>query len=245
MPEQLSLFEALPQDIVSSETESTPPTNHLRILGGAVVICDGLLFIRTLYSIDTVLRVLKYSPLQFNAFSHHHSLIRSSPPSLARTRLGFLAHSHYVSLRNIPTHSQPLHPRSLSIVLQLCSNLTRPIVSHLFPLALALPGQPLPTLGRGIGCVVLQAATESGCSAFSIDLMERPAEMASEQRAQMMMRAPFSEGRALGRCRARTREHAQEATREQTHGALTHRAYEAFGEKRDFPPFRLSIAPRD
>ena len=75
--------------------------------------------------------------------------------------------------------------------------------------------------------------------------MESPAEMACEQRAQMMMRAPFSESRALWRCRARTREHTQEATREQTHGALRHRAREAFCEKRDFPPFRLSIAPLD
>ena len=92
---------------------------------------------------------------------------------------------------------------------------------------------------------MFQDALQSGCSACGVELMEKTVGMACEQRAQMMMRAPFSEGRALGRCRARTREHAQEATREQTYGALRHRARQAFGEKRDFPPFRLSIAPRD
>ena len=69
MPEQLSLFETLPQDIVPSKIENTPPTNDLRMLGCAVLLCDGPLFIRTLDSIDTILRTLKYPPLSFNAFA--------------------------------------------------------------------------------------------------------------------------------------------------------------------------------
>ncbi|KAH9971215.1 histone methylation DOT1 [Lactifluus volemus] len=44
-------------------------------------------------------------------------------------------------------------------------------------------------LGSGVGNVVLQAALQSGCSAFGVEVMEKLTEMACEQRAQMIMRA--------------------------------------------------------
>ncbi|KAH9992511.1 histone methylation protein DOT1-domain-containing protein [Russula compacta] len=63
------------------------------------------------------------------------------------------------------------------------------LVSRLLSLSRAQPGTLLLDLGSGVGNVVLQAALQSGCSAFGVEVMERPAGMACEQRAQMMMRA--------------------------------------------------------
>lgn len=63
------------------------------------------------------------------------------------------------------------------------------LVSRILSLARARPDALLLDLGSGVGNVVLQAALQSGCTAFGVELMEKPAEMACEQRAQMMMRA--------------------------------------------------------
>jgi H3 lysine-79-specific histone-lysine N-methyltransferase len=68
-PEQRSLFVTLLHDIIPLEMEMTPATNHLRMLRRAVSLCDGPLFVRTLKTINSLLRMLKYRPLPLDAFA--------------------------------------------------------------------------------------------------------------------------------------------------------------------------------
>ncbi len=63
------------------------------------------------------------------------------------------------------------------------------LASRLLSLTRAGPGTLLLDLGSGVVNIVVHAALQSGCSAFGIEVMENPSEMACEQRAQMMMRA--------------------------------------------------------
>ena len=44
-------------------------------------------------------------------------------------------------------------------------------------------------LGLGVRKVVLQVALQSCCSAFGVELMEKPVEMVCEKRVQTIMRA--------------------------------------------------------
>ena len=63
------------------------------------------------------------------------------------------------------------------------------LVSRLLSLTRTRPGTLFLDLGSGVGNVVQHAALQSGCSAFGVEVMEKPAEMAREQRNQTMMRA--------------------------------------------------------
>ena len=64
-----------------------------------------------------------------------------------------------------------------------------PFVSRLLSLSRAHPIAILLAFGSAVENVVLQATPQSGCSAFGVDLMEKPAEMACEQRTHTVMRA--------------------------------------------------------
>ena len=68
-PEQRSLFGTLPQDIVPTEVENTPLTNHPWMLRRAFAFCDGPLFTPTLDSIHALLRALRYPPLPSDTFA--------------------------------------------------------------------------------------------------------------------------------------------------------------------------------
>ena len=191
-PEQRSLFGTLPQDIVPTETEDTPATNHLRTLRRAVTLCDGPLFMRTLDSINALLRKLKYPPLPPDPFTP------AQPNELRAAVAGWSATGlpRAVALRIVEeTYQRTVGPRTHELNhYQAFSDtvygeLMPSLVSRLLSLARARPDTLLLDLGGGVGNVVLQAALQSGCSAFGVELMEKPAEMACEQRAQMMMRA--------------------------------------------------------
>ncbi|KAH9171706.1 histone-lysine N-methyltransferase [Lactarius sanguifluus] len=191
-PKQRSFFGTLPQDIVPAENEDTPATNHLRMLRRAVALCDGPLFIRTLDSINALLRMLKYPPLPSDAFAP------PQPNALRATVAGWSATGlpRPVALRIVEeTYQRTVGPRTHELNhYQAFSDtvygeLMPSLVSRLLSFARARPGTLLLDLGSGVGNVVLQAALQSGCSAFGVELMEKPAEMACEQRAQMRMRA--------------------------------------------------------
>ncbi|KAI0297535.1 S-adenosyl-L-methionine-dependent methyltransferase [Multifurca ochricompacta] len=191
-PEQRSLFGTLPQDIVPVEKENTPATNHLRMLRRAVAICDGPLFMRTLDTINALLRILKYPPLPSDTFAPPQpNALRAAVAGWNTTGL-----PRAVALRIVEeTYQRTVGPRTHELNhYQAFSDtvygeLMPSLVSRLLSLTRACPGMLLLDLGSGVGNIVLQAALQSGCSAFGVELMEKPAEMACEQRAQMMMRA--------------------------------------------------------
>jgi H3 lysine-79-specific histone-lysine N-methyltransferase len=169
-----------------------PATNHLRMLRRAVALCDGPLFMRTLHSINALLRILKYPPLPSDAFAPPQpNALRSAVAGWNATGL-----PRAVALRIVEeTYQRTVGPRTHELNHyqafsdSVYGELMPPLVSRILSLARARPGTLLLDLGGGVGNVVLQAALQSGCSAFGVELMEKPAEMACEQRAQMMMRA--------------------------------------------------------
>lgn len=191
-PEQRSLFGTLPNDIVPVETEQTPATNHLRMLRRAVTLCDGPLFLRTLDTINTLLRRLKYPPLPSDTFAPPQpNALRAAVAGWSATGLPAAVAVRIVEetyQRTVGPRTHELsHYRAFSD--SVYGELMPSLVSRLLSLSRAQPGTLLLDLGSGVGNVVLQAALQSGCSAFGVEVMERPAGMACEQREQIMMRA--------------------------------------------------------
>jgi H3 lysine-79-specific histone-lysine N-methyltransferase len=172
--------------------EATPPTDHLRMLRRAVALCDGPLFVQTLDTINSLLRTLKYPPLPSDTFAPPQpNALRAAVADWSSTGL-----PRAIALRIVEeTYQRTVGPRTHELSQYqafsdtVYGELMPSLVSRLLSLTGAGPGTLLLDLGSGVGNVVLHAALQSGCSAFGVEVMEKPSEMAREQRAQMMMRA--------------------------------------------------------
>jgi H3 lysine-79-specific histone-lysine N-methyltransferase len=172
--------------------ETTPATNHLRMLRRAVALCDGPLFAQTLDSINLLLRNLKYPPLPSDTFAPPQpNALRAAVSDWSATGL-----PRAIALRIVEeTYQRTVGPRTHELSRYqafsdtVYGELMPSLVSRLLSLTRAGPGTLLLDLGSGVGNVVLHAALQSGCSAFGVEVMGKPSEMAREQRAQMIVRA--------------------------------------------------------
>ena len=122
-----------------------------------------------------------------------------------------------------------------------------PLVSRFLSLARARPDTLFLDLGSGVGNVVLQAALQSGCTPLGVELMEKPAEIACEQRAQMMVRAQMW-GVCMGDVEL---EHANTLENPRVNELMARADVvlvnnKVFGEKRESPPpaFRLFLGTK-
>jgi len=162
------------------------------MLRRAVALCDGPLFVRTLHTINKLLRCLKYPPLPSDTFAPPQpNALRAAVAGWSATGLPCA-----VALRIVEeTYQRTVGPRTHELNhYQAFSDtvygeLMPSLVSRLLSLTRTRPDMLLLDLGSGVGNVVLHAALQSGCFAFGVEIMEKPAEMACEQRTQMMMRA--------------------------------------------------------
>jgi H3 lysine-79-specific histone-lysine N-methyltransferase len=162
------------------------------MLRRAVTRCDGPLFLSTLDTINKLLRMLKYPPLPSDIFAPPQpNALRTAVAGWSATGL-----PRAVALRIVEeTYQRTVGPRTHELNhYQAFSDtvygeLMPSLVSRLLSLTRAQPGTLFLDLGSGVGNVVLHAALQSGCSAFGVEVMEKPAAMAREQHAQMMMRA--------------------------------------------------------
>jgi len=162
------------------------------MLRRAVALCDGPLFMQTLDTINSLLRTLKYPPLPSDTFAPPQpNALRAAVADWSATGL-----PRAIALRIVEeTYQRTVGPRTHELSQYqafsdtVYGELMPSLVSRLLSLTGAGPGTLLLDLGSGVGNVVLHAALQSGCSAFGVEVMEKPSEMAREQRAQMMMRA--------------------------------------------------------
>ena len=99
-----------------------------------------------------------------------------------------------------------------------------PLVSPLLSLVLERPVTLLLALGSGVGSLVLQTAPQSGCSAFGVELMEKP----RKWRASIVRRRRCARGCGVWvwATSSSNTVSARGLTRERAHGARRRRARE-------------------
>ena len=173
--------------------EAHPPSvNYLKTLQRAITKQDGPLFLKTMTSINAILRVLKYPPLPDdpllppgeNAFRDYvKTWGPAGIPKDVSLRLIEETYQRCVgpqvhSLRNYEAFSSETYG-------ELMPSLVSEMIRHtgLREDSLFLD------LGCGVGNVVLQASLQTGCKSFGIEIMPAPAGIARDQLEQLKIRA--------------------------------------------------------
>jgi len=173
--------------------EAHPPSvNYLKTLQRAINKHDGPLFMKTMTSINAILRVLKYPPLPDdpllppgeNSLKERVKAWSSTGmPKNVGLRLIEETYQRCVgpqvhSLRNYEAFSSETYGELMP---SLVSDIIRHTGLHKDSLFL--------DLGCGVGNVVLQASLQTGCRSFGIEIMPAPAGMAKDQLGQLKARA--------------------------------------------------------
>lgn len=173
--------------------EAHPPSvNYLKTLQRAITKQDGPMFMRTMTSINAILRILKYPPLPDDPLlpPGENSLKEwvktwssTGMPKDVGLRLIEETYQRCVgpqvhSLKNYEAFSSETYG-------ELMPSLVSDIIRHtgLREDSLFLD------LGCGVGNVVLQASLQTGCRSFGIEIMPAPAGMARDQLEQLKVRA--------------------------------------------------------
>jgi len=172
--------------------EAHPPSvNYLKTLRRAITKQDGPLFMKTMASINAILRVLKYPPLPDdpllppggNALKEHvKTWSATGMPKNISLRLVEETYQRCVgpqvhTLRNYEAFSSETYG-------ELMPSLVSDIIRHTG----LSEGSLFLDLGCGVGNVVLQASLQTGCRSFGIEIMPTPAGMARDQLEQLKMR---------------------------------------------------------
>ena len=165
--------------------------NYLKTLQRAINKQDGPLFLKTMDSINAVLRVLKYPPLPDDPLlppgenSLKEYVKRWKPsgiPKVVSLRLIEETYQrcvgpHVHTLRNYEAFSSETYGELMpSLVSDIIRN------TGLRDDSLFLD------LGCGVGNVVLQASLQTGCRSFGVEIMPTPAGMARDQLEQLKIR---------------------------------------------------------
>ena len=173
--------------------EAHPPSvNYLKTLQRAINKQDGPLFMKTMTSINAILRVLKYPPLPDDPLlppgenslkENVKSWSSTGMPKDVGLRLIEETYQRCVgpqvhTLRNYEAFSSETYG-------ELMPSLVSDIIRHtgLRKDSLFLD------LGCGVGNVVLQASLQTGCRSFGVEIMPTPAGMARNQLEQLKTRA--------------------------------------------------------
>lgn len=172
--------------------EAHPPSvNYLKTLQRSINKQDGPLFLKTMESINAILRVLKYPPLPDDPLL---------PPGENGLREGVKTWSlagipKVVSLRLIEeTYQRCVGPQVHSLrnyeafSSETYGELMPSLVSDIICHTGLREGSLFLDLGCGVGNVVLQASLQTGCRSFGIEIMPTPAGMARDQLEQLKIR---------------------------------------------------------
>ena len=171
----------------SSDTDREPccarPTNLLRAFSRAKRLRDGPAFVYVMSEINKLFRAIKTSAGGFNP-------LRNVPRSWASSGIPQKVINRIIEesyQRSIGPKVDKLK-RYSAFSSEVYGELMPALTSDILQLTALRPGSLFLDLGSGVGNVVLQAALQSGCSAFGVELKESPALLAEEQHRQMRLR---------------------------------------------------------
>lgn len=172
--------------------EAHPPSvNYLKTLQRAINKQDGPLFLKTMNSVNAILRVLKYPPLPDDPLlppgenglkERVKTWNLAGVPKVVSLRLIEETYQRCVgpqvhTLRNYEAFSSETYG-------ELMPSLVSDIIRHTG----LRNGALFLDLGCGVGNVVLQASLQTGCRSFGIEVMPTPAGMARDQLEQLKIR---------------------------------------------------------
>ncbi|KAI0042141.1 DOT1-domain-containing protein [Auriscalpium vulgare] len=185
--EQRAVFGTLPDDPAAPDGS----TNHLATLRRAYMQKNGPLFQSTMLQINALIRTFKYPPLPDDLFSPppenaFKAAVRGwNPTGLPRALALRIMEETYQ--RVVGPHTNELK-RYTAFSSQTYGELTPALVAKLIAQTRLGPGSLFLDLGSGVGNVAIQAALQAGSSAFGVEMMPGPADLAREQRRQMAIR---------------------------------------------------------
>ncbi|KAG6334088.1 hypothetical protein ID866_5004 [Astraeus odoratus] len=176
------------------QANSTRP-NHLRTLQRAIRRRDGPLFLRTMDTINYLLRSLKYPPLPDDIFAPplpnqlmehvREHWARTSPRGISRRVLLRVVEETYQ--RTIGPNIAKLRQYS-AFSSEVYGELMPSFTTNIMIQTALHAGSLLVDLGSGVGNVLIQAALSTGCSAFGVEVMAGPAALARTQLEQFRTR---------------------------------------------------------
>ncbi|KAI0056768.1 DOT1-domain-containing protein [Artomyces pyxidatus] len=189
-PAQRSLFGTLPTDFASPDDATPDKVDLLRALRRAHLRLDGPLYVTTVKEINKLLRTLKYPLLPADAFAPalpnaFTAVVRSWPDIPRKVVLRLIEETYQRTVGPRTDELKRYEAFSSAVYGELMPSLVAAIVER----TCLRPGMLLMDLGSGVGNVVLQAALQSGCNAFGVEVMKGPSALARDQRQQMIMRA--------------------------------------------------------
>lgn len=178
-------------NMAEAPTPSTTQVPLLRALKRAINLQDGPLFLRSLDAINTILRSIKYptsssSPYSFPTNPFMDMVDTWSEPGLPKDVLMRIIDENYQRAvgPNVKTLKK-YEAFSSTVYGELMPNLSYDIIklTQLHEDSLFLD------LGSGVGNVVVQAALQTGCKAYGVELMPQPARVARDMVKQIQTRA--------------------------------------------------------
>ncbi|KAF7986152.1 hypothetical protein HWV62_38526 [Athelia sp. TMB] len=173
-----------------SSLSGQPKSNHLRQVQRAIHRQDGPLFMRTMNTINSLLRSLKYPPLPEDIFE-----------DVACNGLT----AAVASWKNVPkdvrgrvyeeTYQRCVGPNAMKLEKsykvwsnEVYGELLPPLLSDIFNATGLGPNSLFMDLGSGVGNAVLQASLSTGCTSYGIEVGKFPSELARAQLEQMKKR---------------------------------------------------------
>ncbi|KAI0641200.1 S-adenosyl-L-methionine-dependent methyltransferase [Trametes meyenii] len=171
-------------------TPSGPSTvDYLRLFQRAVHKHDGPLFLKVMGAINALLCILKYPPIPMDPFL-------PAPPNALHAAVKPWTHLDPDVVQRIieETYQRAVGPhvhrltRYAPFSSAVYGELLPPFASDIFRQTGLREGMLFIDLGAGVGNVVLQAALETGCRAYGIELAPDPACIGRSQLEQFQMR---------------------------------------------------------
>lgn len=163
--------------------------DYLRLLQRAIHKRDGPLFLKVMDAINALLSLFKYPPLPSDPFE-------LAPPNLLRAAVKSWTEIPQDVVQRVidETYQRAVGPHVHKLARyeafsdQVYGELMPPFVSDIIHATGLREGMLFLDLGAGVGNVVLQAALETGCRAYGIEMMLEPAKIARSQLEQFKMR---------------------------------------------------------